>query len=133
MKKFMILITLVALILVTATYVSAKSPNAAIVVHGDWCLAPDGSGSFDPDDLWYFEDCCTTVITNSTKGNAIISCQAQLPEDAVYPEKTLLLNYKNTEFECWWDENTTTQKYLFTITPTGHASFHCVFEGVFFE
>ena len=128
MKKLLLVITLIALILATASYVSAKSTKAAIVIHDDWCLIPDASGSFVFDDLWLVEDCCTTVITNSATGAKKISCSAELPEGAQIPEETIHFNYKNTGFECWWDEYTTTQKYQFTLTPTGRVNFHCVFK-----
>ena len=128
MKKIFLLVTLVSLILITTTLVSADSPKSAIVIHDDTCWIADGSGSFDFDDLWEIPDCCTTVVTNSANDNKIISCQGQLPPEAQMPEETMILNYKSTGFECWWDENTTTTKYQFTLTPTGLVNFYCVFK-----
>jgi hypothetical protein len=128
MKKLFLIITLIALILVTASFVSAKSPKAAVVIHNDTCWVPDASGDFN--ELYEVQDCCVTVITNSQKNTKKTSCHAQLPEGADIPEKTMHLNYKNTGFECWWDMagTITTQKYQFTLTPTGKVNFHCVWK-----
>ena len=112
--------------LLVVTAVSASEPRAAIVIHDDWCLVPDASGFGS---LWFFEDCVTLVITNSKTETKMFSGQAQLPEEADIPEQTMRLNYKNTGFECFWDENTTTTKYQFTLTPTGRVNFYCVFKN----
>lgn len=131
-KKIFLLVTLVSLILITTTLVSADSPNSAVVIHDDTCWVPDGTGSLEFDDLWEIPNCCTVVETFGKPGVKKFSCHAQLPEEAVYPEKTMLLTYENTdEFECWWDiaGTITTDDYLFTLTPSGVVNFHCMFKN----
>ena len=124
MKKLIRIIILVSLLVITITIASASEPKAAIVLHDDWCLVPDASGFSD---WYYFEECATIVITSSKPETIVISGRAQLPEEADIPERTMNFNYKNTGYECWWDDDTKTTKYQFTLTPTGMVNFYCVF------
>lgn len=128
MNKLLRIIFLGLLMMSIATVVSAGEPKAAIVIHDDWCLIPDARGM---DYLWYIEECLIMVDTNSKNDTKILSGQAYLPPEAeeYIPARTMRFNYKNTGFECWWDENTTTTKYQFTLTPTGRVNFYCVFKN----
>jgi hypothetical protein len=131
MGKLIRLIMLGILMLLTVTTVSASDSKAAIVIQGDTCWVPDASGSLEFNDLYEIPDCCVTVETNSTTGFKKFSCQAQLPDEALFPKRAMILDYESTGgFECWWDLEglITTQHYLFTITPSGKVNFYCTFK-----
>ncbi len=130
MKKVFYILLLGGLALLMVSTVSARSSNAAIVIHNDSCLVPDGSGSLELEDLWEIPNCCDLVETFGVSATKKASCHAQLPPEAEFPDKTLRLTYENTDgFECWWDlaGTITTDEYLFTITPSGKVNFHCMF------
>jgi hypothetical protein len=123
MKKFLLKLGLSMLMLLTASVVYAEQPAPAIVVHDEWCVAPDAEFN-----LYEFEDCCTMVDTNSATDVQQFNCHAQLPDGAVIPEKAVRFTYKNSGFMCFWDfEGPFTTNYIFTITPSGAVNMSCRF------
>ena len=132
MKKMLQIIIIGSLMLLIVTAVSASGPRAAFVIQNETCWVPDGTGSLEFDDLWVIPDCCIVVESNSNSGFKKFSCNAQLPAEAVFPDRAMTLTYESTDgFECWWDDagTITTQDYLFTITPSGKVNFHCMFKN----
>jgi hypothetical protein len=86
---------------------------------------------FDAEENWfYIEDCSPTIslVTNSRTGVLHWTAKAQLPGDAVLPEKgAVQFTYENSGFACWWDVGVETTNYSITITPNGQFNIACHF------
>ena len=123
MKRILLILGLCLLMLLTASVVYAEETAPAFVVHGATCWIPDANYE------WYeFDDCCTMVIANSKTGVQQLSCHAQLPDDAAFPDRAVLYTYEDFGEKCFWDfEGPFTTNYIFAVTPSGEVSLSCRF------
>jgi hypothetical protein len=86
---------------------------------------------FDMEGTWfYIPDCSPTITleTNSRTGVMHWTAKAQLPAEAVLPEKgAYKFTYENSGFSCYWDEAglIRTTRYSITITPKGKFNISC--------
>lgn len=134
MKILRITLVLVILMLLTTLTASATPPDhPARLGRATFLDLPD-CWIFDMDFNWYYvPDCSPTVslITNGDSGVLLWHAQAWLPLDdpnVVLPEDgAFKVTYEDTDFACYWDDNTLTTNYSITITPNGKFIASCHF------
>jgi hypothetical protein len=129
MKLRISLALLVALLLATVAAGAAPPdpphPGPAMFEDTEWCEI------FDVNWKWYYLEKClpqVALITNSRTGLIIFSAKAELPEGAALPERgAYVVTYENSDFCCWWDDDTVTTNYSIVITPDGLFNIECIF------
>ena len=128
MKMLRLALVLVLFLVLTTSVASADpppQPGPAMFLDYPDCYI------FDMAFNWYYiEDCSPTIslITNSQTGVLHWRAQAQLPADAVLPERGAYnITYENSGFACWWEEGVETTNYSITITPKGKFNISCHF------
>ena len=131
MKILRIALVLGVLLIITMSVASADSPAGPNRVGRAMFLDYPDCWIFDVNFDWYFiDDCSPTIalITNSKPGVIHWNAHAQLPPEAVLPEREAVhFTYENSGFACWWDDDTLTTKYNITITPDGKFNISCHF------
>ena len=134
MKMLRIALVLCVLLILTTSIASADPPEPP--EHPGPAMFNDYPSCWimDVELNWYYiEDCSPHIdlITNSRTGVLLWSAKAQLPvddEEVVLPELgAYLITYENSDFACWWDENTQTTNYSIIITPDGIFNVSCHF------
>lgn len=128
MKALRITLVLGLLLILTTMVVRADPPpniGPAMFIDEPSCWI------FDMEGTWYYiEDCSPTILqmTNSQTGVLHWSARAQLPANAVLPERGAYnFTYENSGFACWWGEGVETTNYSITITPQGKFIANCHF------
>ena len=131
MKMLRIALVLGLLLMLTTSVASADPPHPGRAMFLDYpdCFIFDVRGP-DEDEAWfYIDDCSPTIslITNSKTGVIHWKAKAQLPPEAVLPERGAYhFTYENSEFACWFKGAFTTN-YSITITPKGQFIINCHF------